>query len=194
MILVIFIVPVGLSDKKHSDLQRFDSAQKSMFAAKSINSMLPLSLTFLLGMVFLTGCRREETTVLYIDSNLREYFDRFAEEGNRRGLHMDYNTIRVEGFISNTLAAGINGQCQHDENHPDRVLVSQDYWNRASAMEKEFLVFHELGHCYLKRSHLDTQDSSGTCTSIMHSGAHVCRNGYAKQTRDTYLDELFNAR
>lgn len=165
-----------------------------MMEAKYVNSILPLPLTFLLGMVILTGCRQEETSALYIDSSLREYFDRFAEEGNRRGLNIDFNTIRVEGFISNTLTAGINGQCQHDEDHPDRVLVNQAYWNRADAMEKEFLIFHELGHCYLKRSHLDTKDSSGTCTSIMHSGAHVCRNGYAKQTRDDYLDELFNTR
>ena len=138
------------------------------------------------------SCQKEEITETFIDEQLQQYFDRFATEAAARGNTVDFGLVRVEGFLSNTLAPSISGQCQHDPNHPDRVLINRTFWNTASATEKEFLVFHELGHCYLQRPHLDTKDSQGNCISIMHSGATVCRNNYSSLTRESYLNELFN--
>lgn len=141
---------------------------------------------------FFTSCQKEEEDSVFVDEKLQQYFQRFEEEGNFRGRNIDFSLINVEGYLSNTLEASISGQCQHDPNHPDRVLINLTFWNHADDMEKEFLVFHELGHCYLQRAHLDTKDSRGICMSIMHSGASVCRNNYNNMTRSNYLDELFN--
>jgi len=58
------------------------------------------------------------------------------------------------------------------------------------AMQKERLVFHELGHCVLNRSHLETVGTDGHCLSIMNS-AQRCSDNYNAQTREKYLDELF---
>lgn len=142
--------------------------------------------------LLLWSCQKEEPVQAFVDEELQEYFDRFQAEGQLRGNTVDFNLIKVEGYLSNTLAPSISGQCQHDPSHPDRVLINATFWNRATTIEKEFLVFHELGHCYLQRPHLDTRDSRGYCLSIMHSGATVCRNNYSDVTRQSYLDELFN--
>ncbi len=66
-----------------------------------------------------------------------------------------------------------------------------NYWLNASAMDKEFIVFHELGHCYLQREHLDTKDERGICTSIMSSGTSNCVRLYTNQNRSDLIDELF---
>jgi hypothetical protein len=157
---------------------------------------LKIKLTLLLpGCVFLvlsTGCHKEEKTTPFIDESLQVYFNRFVEEGSLRGVEVDFGQIEVEGFLDNTLQTTVSGQCQHDINQPDRVIINQSFWNRADAMKREFLVFHELGHCYLNRSHLDGKNSSGFCLSIMHSGANICQNAYSEDTRSYYLDELFN--
>ena len=57
---------------------------------------------------------------------------------------------------------------------------------------KEFYIFHELGHCYLRRVHDDSKDKEGNCLSIMHSSVDACKFVYNGNTRSEYLDELFD--
>lgn len=155
-------------------------------------SLLVLTMLILNALV---SCTKEAIDKdVFVDAELQELFDRFADEGKERNVSIDFASLPVEGFISQDLESSITGQCQHDADHPDRVLVNQSYWFKATPMQREFLVFHELGHCYLKRSHLDEKDSNGVCRSIMHSGSTICRNEYNAQTRADYLDELFQTK
>ncbi len=57
---------------------------------------------------------------------------------------------------------------------------------------REFVVFHELGHCDLGRDHRDEAFDNGVCVSIMRSGLGDCRDYYHPRTREGYLDELFD--
>jgi len=66
------------------------------------------------------------------------------------------------------------------------------FWETASFAEKEYVVFHELGHCALNRRHLDTKNADGTCLSMMQSGNGSCKMNYNAQNRSKYLDELFS--
>lgn len=70
--------------------------------------------------------------------------------------------------------------------------MDETFWNTTSDRGKEFVVFHELGHCFLLRNHLEDTFLGGTCTSIMRSGTGSCRDNYGRLTRETYLDELFD--
>ena len=58
-------------------------------------------------------------------------------------------------------------------------------------MEKEFIIYHELGHCFLDRDHLDEANADGSCVSIMHSNPGVCFFELKSENREDYLDELF---
>jgi len=59
-------------------------------------------------------------------------------------------------------------------------------------MSKEYLVFHELGHCILGRSHSNDILENGDCKSIMQSGTSNCKGNYNDENREMLLDELFN--
>lgn len=139
-----------------------------------------------------SSCQKDNiVTEAFVDLELQTLYDQFADEGKKRNIEVDFASTPIEGFISNDLGTSITGQCQHDADQPDRVLVNQSYWNNATALQREFVVFHELGHCYLNRTHLDDKDSKGVCKSMMHSGSSICRNEYSAETRAAYLDELF---
>jgi hypothetical protein len=56
---------------------------------------------------------------------------------------------------------------------------------------KEYIVFHELGHCVLNRPHTEDSFSNGVCSSIMRSGNGGCYDYYNRFTRQYYVDELF---
>ena len=142
--------------------------------------------------IFMTGCLKDEKVELYIDDDLQHYFEIFHEEGAKRGVIIDFEAMPVEGYLQDIAEANISGQCQKNENEPNKLIIDTEYWSRISGITREFIVFHELGHCYLKRSHLDEADASGRCISIMHSTSKACVNAYSNSTREAYLDELFS--
>lgn len=139
----------------------------------------------LLSIPFFYACEPDE--VLVVDSRLRPYFERFEEEASRRGLTLDFSDI--EGKLEEL--EGVGGQCVRNSALPDEVLIDIVFWTQASDADREFIVFHELGHCVLNRSHLDTENADGSCRSIMHSGTAGCRFIYNDDSREEYLEELF---
>ncbi len=145
--------------------------------------------------LLIMGCAKEnnENLViedLFIDEALVPYFERFVAEGMIRGQAIDLVEKRIEGFLMDIEEANVAGQCSYSTTSTRKVNIDRTYWNSATDLEKEFLIFHELGHCYLERSHSDAQQNSN-CISIMHSGTSDCRLRYTATSRGDYLDELF---
>ena len=155
---------------------------------KSIN--IRISFLSIISLVFVLSCSKEDF-VAPIDADLLEYFERFKVEGEKRGIVVDYEAAGIEGHIENISGKGVTGKCIKYSNGDKEVKIDGYYWKQYRNMEKEFLIFHELGHCFLGRDHLDTADDLGNCISIMHSTNLVCMNNYYSGTRDEYLDELF---
>ncbi|MEL6124666.1 MAG: hypothetical protein AAFR14_13205, partial [Bacteroidota bacterium] len=58
---------------------------------------------------------------------------------------------------------------------------------------REYIIFHELGHCVLFRDHVDACFANNTWTSIMRSGHGSCFDNYTSRTRPYYIDELFSS-
>lgn len=44
------------------------------------------------------------------------------------------------------------GVCSREHN---QVVIDKDYWEYSSKIEREALVFHELGHCVLDKEHTE---------------------------------------
>jgi len=72
------------------------------------------------------------------------------------------------------------------------VTVDRDFWLNSNGNFQEFIVFHELGHCFLHRGHREDSDAQGACISIMRSGLEDCQDNYNLLTREQYIDELFS--
>ena len=149
------------------------------------------SLASLICILICTASCTKVESELYVDDALLPFFESFVEEGAKRGVYVDFSDTGVEGFISDITQDGVVGQCSHSEDSPNKVTVDPVFWRQASYSRKEFVIFHELGHCHLQRSHFDGVDASGNCLSIMQSSADVCNSTY-ETNRDAYLDELFS--
>lgn len=156
---------------------------------------MKIKLSYLLMMILLAlACQKEPIVVEVaraIDEELAPIFERFKEEGAARGIEVDFVQANISGILKNITTDNVSGQCVHNSIDPDQVVIDITAWNQASELKREFLVFHELGHCFLERSHLETTRSDGTCASMMHSGLSNCRDVYSNTTRTTYIDELF---
>ena len=127
-----------------------------------------------------------------VDESLWPYFDRFEEEGQRRGVAVDLRSARISGQLQEIAKERVLGQCNYQRNNHNRVTVDESFWESGTDRGREFVVFHELGHCFLLRDHLETAAADGACASIMRSGTGRCRDNYNRFTRETYLAELFD--
>lgn len=144
--------------------------------------------------VLFTGssCLKDEVIPdSFVDTRLQEYFDRFAEEAAKRQFIVDFEVLKVSGYVRLITSQNVIGQCAHDPGTPTTVIIDKSYWDNATDLEREFLVFHELGHCILNRDHLDEADLFGNCISIMTSGTAQCIINYTPATREGLIDELF---
>lgn len=128
----------------------------------------------------------------FIDSRLNDYFESFKNEAVKRNIQIDFEEMGIDGYIQSIRESGVAGQCQTYVDGSSRVQISPSYWRGASDLEREFLVFHELGHCALKRDHLDEANEDGTCMSMMNSGGEFCLVNYSAFTREQYIEELFS--
>lgn len=146
----------------------------------------------LAGLVIL-GCQKESITIteLFIDEELAPYLERFQEEAATRGITIDFAAAGISAFLEDIEEESVSGQCRHQSDGSHQLVIDTGFWRQATEVRKEFVVFHELGHCALGRGHLDTSLADGTCASMMHSGLSGCRNAYNNLTRSYYLDELF---
>ena len=157
-----------------------------------------LSICFLFaGLIF--SCEEPEEVIPEpvkfpgVDSQLKQYFQRFETEAAIRGFSIDLTATGITGVIQEIDEEHVLGRCSFPRAQPNRVTVDQSFWDRGSDSFREFVVFHELGHCFLLRSHLEDRLSNGACASIMRSGNGTCLDNYSQRTRDFYLDELFDS-
>lgn len=151
------------------------------------------------GILFVTiflSCQYDEPTYgksyPEFDATLWPYLEAFEAAASARNVNLDLNNLDVSGDIEEIAETRVAGYCQYS--HPERgfVRIDKSFWEDANADLKEFVVFHELGHCVLRRLHREDQYRNGACVSIMQSGTGTCRPDYREATRELYLDELFS--
>ena len=145
-------------------------------------------LSWLVVLFSTTTCQKDTEFQYFVQSELQPFFDKFQEEGTARGKILDMKT--VSGVLGDLPSVNVLGRCEQSTLN-GTVTIDQAFWDKASYYEKEYVLFHELGHCVLDRRHLEDQRADGTCVSIMQSGTGGCRMSYNAQTRSAYLDELF---
>ena len=144
--------------------------------------------------VLFNSCRQDADQIIEIsvvDEALQPYFLKFEQEASLRGVTIDATFDEIEATIENINDGNVVGQCRYNSHYPNEIRIDRQYWQKAGTLGREYVVFHELGHCYLDRGHSEASTVNGTCISIMASGTGTCHNRYSASTREAYLDELF---
>lgn len=166
------------------------------FADNATNTIRRATLTriayFFVGLSFITlsACEQETQIVFVVETSLQDYFERFVDEASMRGINVAQATSQVHAEIGDIPEQNVIGQCAWSESY-HAITIDRQYWQSANDLQREFVVFHELGHCVLKRNHVDDPDGNGNCESIMTSGTGTCRVVYTSQNRERLVDELF---
>lgn len=121
-----------------------------------------------------------------------EQFSAFDTAAKARGLNISIAPSDYSIFVDTASDEDIVGLCSHNPDKPNQIVIGQKMWEQADDLEKEFIFFHQLGHCQLELQHNDEKNADGVCVSIMRSRASGCTDNYNEDTREAFLDELFS--
>lgn len=170
--------------------------------------MRPAPVLFLL-LVATTNCQPRnqpkpdpEPVQYTVPAEVEPYVQRFRDEMGKRGPIPATNNLIIRFGL--TRGSDACGECALESGKTPRITLSPDAycWRNASDYERECLVFHELGHCLLNRSHrtgrfpnnayvslMNPDDRAVYATCVYPIGNDVCDK---RPRRDYYLDELAN--
>lgn len=141
----------------------------------------------LAGSTLTTGCGRSEYSV----GEFQAYVKRFEDESARRGQRVVVNDLIVRW---GDLPEDKNGNCRISSFATPVITINQRVWPRLDEPRRELLLFHELGHCVLKREHDDRtilQRGRNLPDSVMHT--YLLDSNVYQENREHYLDELFSS-
>lgn len=155
-----------------------------------------MSLYLMFFLIVLSSCK--DTNEYRVDGAFVEYLLRFENEAAARQRIFDVHSTGLIIEFAN-LKDG-NAGLTHFED-PIRIEIDRSYWDAISLkagadLMKEDLIFHELGHGLLKRSHLNSTLENDEWKSIMCGGSKVNNRSwninYRGLRKSYYIDELFN--
>lgn len=164
-------------------------------------SLIAILLSFVL-----LDCRsvpEAEPETYQVPAEVEPYVKKFREEASRRGKTQAItNLIVTFGTLQGEEACG---ECVLAPGRTPRITLSSNTfcWKTLPNDVREALVFHELGHCVLKRGHKTTRLPNGAYASLMSgkdievyatciypiNGDASCDLSYR---RAYYIDELFD--
>lgn len=152
-----------------------------------------------------TGCSQENDfkPVYDVPEELRPIVDTFVREAAHRGVTVSITNLIIN--FSEDPGQAVCGSCNSASlMAPVQKVVTinsgMPCWTEPQELEN--LIFHELGHCILGRSHTDSRLPNGEPRSLMvennislyspcvyQIGDEPCNNLFK---REYYLDELFD--
>lgn len=136
-------------------------------------------LKFLCFALSLSGCGPVQTGT--VDPDLAPYVTRFEQLWGYKV------TFAVEQAVIDPKYGGI---CYDMATATPVVAINSIYWYTLTDDEKEELMFHELGHCALKRQHREDLNSDGSPVSVMYHQMFGNLVQY-HSNRNAYIKELF---
>ncbi len=161
---------------------------------------------FLLSLfVIFQNCRQDsefgaEPGVITIDPAFESYVQDFVEEGTKRGNPIDFSDTGLIVEFSDGAAevnggsGNVIGFCARGRYH---IVIDKTDWTASSEISRNFLLFHELGHCELDRGHKNDRFTNTIWKSIMRGSLIedaelIIPVPYFGFRKEYFNDELFN--
>ena len=144
----------------------------------------------------------------HTDAAFLEHIQEFEESGAKETGNQNFNIGDVPVIFGDTENESYKGVCITYTDSKKGIIIDKQWWDSATSEFQESLIFHELGHCVLGRSHKDdTQIASSSAVSTNGSAASSSTKEYKlsmmnskiispsdyKPLREAYITELFNS-
>jgi len=139
--------------------------------------------------IFIVGCAPGfEPGVFAIDKRFSTQVSRFEQ------MYDIDVTVSVQMAKLAPPQLGVCYYAGRNNSTVNLVQIDEEYWDRATDIEKEFLIYHELGHCVFGLKHNDAYGKVGNYNSAPLSIMNTYNFGaYPVYVQNTnyYYNQLF---
>ena len=142
------------------------------------------------------------TSKAVIENLLLAQFQSFKLDADLHGLSIENNSVDIQ---FGSPGVGITAVCIQYSGANSKVIIDSTKWNEMTESQRKTVFYHEMGHCFLDRNHLEDTtviayrtETPPTETplilelhnSLMHStGVNPV---IYKQHEEYFIDELFD--
>lgn len=143
--------------------------------------------------ILLSSCKKD--LVYNVPASIQPYVDEFISEAALRGITLEIDELVVlfeqDLVVDGIVAAGL---CQRSNRGTPTIKLDTTSINwRSNLSSREQLIFHELGHCVLDRSHLEDRLANGNYKTTMRpSGEQIYGPVMTAFKRSYYMDEMYD--
>lgn len=150
----------------------------------------------LLVALLFTGCGSDITNPLDPDRIEHEpkidlgpfssYVDAFLNDAYNNGSRVSISdlVVRFKDIPKEDETKTILGRCWLSSTESPTIDIDPEEWERLGPTSKHLLMYHEMGHCVLKRDHFDDGDS------IMNT--YLLSSVKFEKNKEAILAELFD--
>ena len=156
----------------------------------------------LIACIILTlGCQKKNDFVYHVPQEFEPYLQRFISEAKARGHRISINNLIIQYDSSQSFLNCAKSNVISSGNDEQKIISINTPKCWQNDLQFETLIFHELGHCIIGRSHDNSLLPKGDPKSIMYPDnielyspcvypiAGTCDMLYR---RAYYIDELFD--
>ncbi len=115
-------------------------------------SILRIGIILVVGSIFNSCSKDQHSPVLAINPEFHPYIERFERVASEVGTAVSITDLTIEFGKPSTSSE--TGTCTWNEESTPKITINPETWEkRNSDVEHQLIIFHELGHCILKRNH-----------------------------------------
>lgn len=153
-------------------------------------------IVFILASLILSSCVNDIPRAYSVEDELDEYAQRFFNYAKKYGYNFDEEGLIME---FSDLEGNKGGVC-YINRRPLQIEIDSTYWQELSAsyladQAKENLVFHEMGHGFLQRKHINDVLANEDWKSMMCGdelpNGRASNINYRGMRKEYYIKELF---
>jgi hypothetical protein len=137
---------------------------------------------------------KQHEAFLQVDAPFQDFVHNFEQVSAEEGQPLTIDDLVVQ--FGDTPTLNETGVCEWADNETPKITVNQRIWNTLNDYDKQEVIFHELGHCVLKRVHQNSEMMAyGGTVQVAESIMYPYRIS-GTIYRDNivhYHDELFDA-
>jgi hypothetical protein len=103
---------------------------------------------------FAMGCapkEKEHVELFQVDDTFLPYVQNFETVSSEEGREVRITDLILSFGPTNNITE--TGVCEIATNETPRVTINQGIWNGLNNNDRQEVIFHELGHCVLRRRH-----------------------------------------
>lgn len=121
----------------------------------------------------------------WVDPELKPYLARFKEDAMLQRVTPNYNGLTIKFVSQEGKDVGV---CYRRDLW-NTIEIDPKAWFRFDALDREQLVYHELGHCALNREHCNYSNTWGPVSMM---GSVMMFSYTYSDNHDYYITELFH--